>query len=178
MIFNEVIGLEGVPDSEDVIFRKAVRAVVFNEENRLVMVKSSNKDYRFPGGGLEDDELQLETLRREALEESGVVIKEDVQLIGIVEERRRSFEVEDAYFVMRSTYYLCQVKEYGDVQLEEYEKELGFTPAEIEIEDAYSRNLEILEGQPNRVNPCVERDTLVLKYLIDNKEELLKMGSV
>jgi len=178
MIFNEIIGLENIPENEHVIYREAVRAVAFNFINQVVMIESSRGDYQFPGGGIDVGEEQLETLRREALEEAAIVIKESVQQIGVMEESRKSLEVEGAYFVMKSTYYLCHVESYADdTQLEEYEKAMGFTPVEIEIEEAYKRNLKVLQ-QPDQGTPWIERDTLVLKYLLDNKAKLLEIGGV
>ena len=169
MIFDEIIGLEKISDDENIIYRKAVRAVVLNSKSQLVMVKSSNEDYRFPGGGLEDGEGHLETLKREAMEEAGIIIKEDVQLIGVMEERRKSREVKDAYFVMKSTYYLCYIEAHTDQQLEDYEKELGFVPIEMDLEEAYRKNVVVLQQQ-ELANPFTERDTYVLKCLLENME--------
>ena len=178
MIFDEILGLKEIPENEKVIYRDAVRAIAFNSDNQVIMVQSRDGDYQFPGGGLENGESQLETLKREALEEAGIVIKDAAELIGVVEEGRKSLEIEDAYFVMKSTYYLCYVEEYVDaLQLEEYEKEWGFTPVRIELAEAYKKNLSILT-QREKVNPWVERDTLVLKYLVEHKEELLEIGRV
>ena len=175
MIFDEIIGLEEVPEGEKVIYRKAVRAVIFNAKNQLVMVqvKEHEKDdyqNQFPGGGLEAGESHLETLRREALEEAGIIIKEDVELLGVMEERRKSREVADAYFVMKSTYYRCDVEAYTDQQLEDYEKELGFIPIEIDIKEAYEKNVAILQEQESK-NPFTQRDTFVLKSLLAKMKE-------
>ena len=177
MLFNEVIGFEVIPEDEKVIYRQAVRAIVLNRDHQVVMIRSRKGDYSFPGGGLEEGESQLETLRREALEEAGIVIKEAARLIGVVKEQRRSLEVSGAYFMMTSSYYLCDVKAYAKPQLEEYEKEWGFTPVPIDIAWAYKKNLEVFKRQ-DLVIPWLERDTFVLKCLLENKEELFKMGSV
>ena len=177
MIFNKLMETEKIPDNENVIYREAVRAIAFNFDGQVVMVRSKMDDYQFPGGGIEGAESQLETLRREAMEEAGIVIKEDAQLVGIVEERRKSLEIDDVYFVMTSAYYLCDVKSYVDVQLEEYEKEWGYTPAEVTIEEAYRKNVDVLQQQ-KQINQGVERDTLVLKCLLDHQDELLAMRNV
>jgi len=179
MIFDVLMGLVEIPENEKVIYRDAVRAIVLNEKNQVVMIQSRKEDLQFPGGGLEVGESELETLRREALEEAGVVIKEKVHLIGVVKEQRKSVVVEDTYFMMKSTYYLCHVKtsDINAQQLEDYEKELGLTPIEIDIAEAYRKNSTILKEQANP-HLWVERDTIVLKYLLDRQEELLKMGSV
>jgi len=177
MIFDEILGLERIPENKNVIDREAVRAIALNSDNQVVMIQSRVGDYSFPGGGVDSGESHLEALKREALEEAGIVIKEAVHLIGSVEERRRSLEVEEAYFVMKSTYYLCYVSEYAEPKLEEYEKEWGFTPVEIHVCEAYKKNLAILQHH-EQCPPWVERDTFVLKCLLDHQEELLEMGSV
>lgn len=171
MIFNERLGLEEIPEGEKVIYREAVRAIIFNASNQVVMVQIQEDgfQYQFPGGGLEDGEGHLETLKREAMEEAGIIIKEDVQLIGVMEERRKSREVKDAYFVMKSTYYLCYIEAHTDQQLEDYEKELGFVPIEIDLEEAYEKNVAVLQQQA-ATNPFTERDTYVLKCLLENTE--------
>ena len=168
-MFEKIIGLAAMPTGDNVIFRKAVRAVITTGERKLIMVKSANGDYRFPGGGLEADEDLLTTLKREALEEAGAIVAEAVRKIGTVEERRKSYEVADTYFVMKSTYYLCQAAQMVEPQLEDYEKELGFEPAVIKIAEALETNKKILEQQPDKINPCVRRDTVVLEYLLDNE---------
>ena len=170
-MFDEIIGLETVPEGEAVIYREAVRAIIFNANNQLVMVQinEGGLHYQFPGGGLENEETQLETLKREALEEAGIVIKEEVKLLGVMEERRKSREVEDTYFIMKSTYYRCEVKAYTNQQLEDYEKALGFVPVEIDPQEAYQKNVSVLQQQ-NDKNPFTQRDTFVLKWLLDHME--------
>ena len=166
MIFNEVLGLAKVPENMNIIAREAVRAVALNSDGQLVMIQSRMGDYSFPGGGIDDGESHLDALKREALEEAGIIIKEDVKLLGVVEEQRKSLEVEDAYFAMKSTYYLCYVLGYTTPKLEEYEKEWGFTPVEINADEAYKKNLDLLQNH-EQCPPWVKRDTLALKWLLD-----------
>ena len=166
MIFNKILGLEKVPENMNIIVREAVRAVALNSNNQLVMIQSRIGDYSFPGGGIDERESHLDALKREALEEAGIIIKEDIQLLGVVEEKRKSLEIDGAYFAMKSTYYLCCVSGYTEPKLEEYEKEWGFTPVEINASEAYEKNLNILQHH-EQCPPWLERDTLALKCLLD-----------
>ena len=53
-------------------FRKAVRAVVFDNENKVALINVSKHNYyKLPGGGIENFESVEDALRRECLEEAG-----------------------------------------------------------------------------------------------------------
>jgi len=52
------------------IYRKAVMAVIINNENKVLIGYSPrDKSYKFPQGGLENDENVLEGIKRELIEE-------------------------------------------------------------------------------------------------------------
>lgn len=67
------------------IIRPSVRAIILAGD-RLLMVHSLRYDYyKFPGGGMEKGESQIETLIRETREEAGVqVIPGSVEEYGVV----------------------------------------------------------------------------------------------
>jgi hypothetical protein len=70
MVFNETME-EGVCDDKKSIYhREAVRAVVLKDK-MLLMIHTNKGDYKFPGGGIEEDESHEEALMRELKEESG-----------------------------------------------------------------------------------------------------------
>ena len=53
-------------------FRKAVRAVVFDDENKVALINVLNRSYyKLPGGGIEESESMEDALKRECLEEIG-----------------------------------------------------------------------------------------------------------
>jgi len=84
--------------------RKAARAVVLNEENKVGMLYVSKYDYyKIPGGGVEDNEDIKEALDRECLEEIGRCIT-IVEEIGIIREYREQFNLkQDSYCYLAKT---------------------------------------------------------------------------
>ena len=61
----------------------SVRAIVFQEQSLLVVTDPAGEMYILPGGRVEEDELPLETLKREVLEETGwTLIK--AELLGFM----------------------------------------------------------------------------------------------
>ena len=65
--------------------RLAIRGVLFYQ-NKLLMIQTSKGDYKFPGGGKEENESDYQTLNREYQEETGFVnlIQDEskIKLIG------------------------------------------------------------------------------------------------
>lgn len=74
------------------IERHAVRAII-RKDNRIALVKSKKEGfYKFPGGGIENDEEHIDTLIRETEEETGLIIKENtVRDYGFFVECRKVF---------------------------------------------------------------------------------------
>ena len=60
-----------------------VSGYVYNEENQLLIVKNG-KNWTIPGGHPEQGETQMQTLKRELMEEACVTLK-DVKYLGAVE---------------------------------------------------------------------------------------------
>lgn len=52
----------------------AVAALVRDEQNRVLMIRSPRRDWEFPGGQVEEGENLIEALQREVLEETGIVV--------------------------------------------------------------------------------------------------------
>lgn len=57
MIFNQVLGLKEVnKDKVNISFREAVRAIIV-QDKKILMVHSNKGDYKFPGGGANNEEI-------------------------------------------------------------------------------------------------------------------------
>lgn len=72
--------------------RRAARAVVLDDEHRVLLVRLEFPRWGgwvLPGGGIEDDEHELVAIRRELAEETGLV---DPELVGPIWERTVLFE--------------------------------------------------------------------------------------
>lgn len=53
------------------VYRVSVKALIEDEEGRILLVKDETPNWQFPGGGLEHGELPREGLAREIKEEIG-----------------------------------------------------------------------------------------------------------
>ena len=65
---------EGLNLAGIVISRQAVRAIILNGEQILMVYSPVNHDYKFPGGGVKDGESHADTLSREIREECGLIL--------------------------------------------------------------------------------------------------------
>ena len=83
----EDFNLNNDADCTSTFSRTAVRAIIY-KDGKLVMVKSEKfGEYKFPGGGKDDGESDLETLVRETKEETGMTaIPASVQAYGYTRE--------------------------------------------------------------------------------------------
>lgn len=151
--------------------RKAARGVIIYNK-KLLMVKTSVGDYKFPGGGVSDYEELRYALLREIREETGYVDVTIGPCIGTALEQNLDNFEEDAMFQMESTYYLCKLNSLEQVapKLEQYEKDLAFTGEFITIDEAYQINHSLLLQYGNqkipdvgmKMNDWVERETCAL----------------
>ncbi len=148
-----------------VIQRVAVRAIVQRGGELLMVYSSVNGDYKFPGGGVQPGESHIETLARELSEECGVQLLEMGAALGRVIEYMVPKETEYDVFRMCSSYYFCAVSP-GQValNLDDYERELGFQPVWIEPAAAIATNHKMLRA--GRAKRYTERDTWVLEQLL------------
>ena len=141
-----------------------------NIKNGLVaMVHSIKYDYyKFPGGGIEEDESKESAMIRETHEEAGlIVIPESVKEYGYVHRIQKS-EYDDAdYFVQDNYYFLCDVEESIRSQdLDDYEADEEFTLEYVEPDKAIYVNRNVNHGPKDQI--MLEREAKVLEML---KEE-------
>lgn len=132
-------------------------------------------DWKFPGGGLAPRETPHEALIREVAEETGYEALEPFRLIGRTIEREPGRDVPGSRFEMESRYYRASVgNDTGSLRLDEYEKDLGFEPAWVDLEVALQANQALIDSGRRDLPPWLERETLVLevlKRLMDGKPD-------
>ncbi|HCS40921.1 MAG TPA: DNA mismatch repair protein MutT [Anaerolineaceae bacterium] len=156
-----------VPHEGKIICREAVRAVILRGSELLLVHSKVNGDYKFPGGGVQEDEDQESALIREVAEESGGRITTPPQPFGKVQEYDFPAEKEFTSFCMTSYYYLCEIEPVlGTQQLDEYEARLGFVPEWVNIDKAIENNQALLASD-RKIERWVMRETRVLEIVRD-----------
>jgi 8-oxo-dGTP pyrophosphatase MutT (NUDIX family) len=150
-----------------IVERQAVRAIVFQGQQLLLVYSPVNMDYKFPGGGVKEGEKPEQALERELLEECGARLTRVIQEIGHIVEYAYAKEPEFETFKMTSHYFLCKADAFVSSQaLEAYEADLGFQPVWVEPGEALQVNKSRLE-QPNPAR-WMARETFMLSYLQNN----------
>jgi 8-oxo-dGTP pyrophosphatase MutT (NUDIX family) len=145
-------------------YRTAVRAVILRGTNLLMIYSSAVGDYKFPGGGVVNGESHEQALCREVQEECGMLIADLGSEIGAVIEYDNPSEEEYDVFKMTSHYYRCGVEDgFGAQSLDDYERDLGFKPIWISVEDAIQSNKALLHSEQKP--EWLEREIFLLEYL-------------
>lgn len=148
------------------IFRQAVRGIIFQNDRLLMVYSLKNQDYKFPGGGIEQGESHHKTLVREILEECGARVTEILGSLGRVIEYDRPMEKEFDLFQMTSHYYICTVHPVFIAQnLDQYEKDLGFVPRWVDLDQAISANHAVLNSPTLPKPKWTARDTAILNLI-------------
>lgn len=154
--------------SWEVVTRPSVRGIIIKDEKVLLIYSKKYNYYKFPGGGINNNESNQDTLIREVKEESGyIVIPESIEEYGVVIRRQKDNCKEKSIFEQKNYYYICQVMDKkGEQELDAYEKEEGFSPVWITPLEANLHNRKNSHGDAD-IN-MIKRETKVLD-LIDKK---------
>ncbi len=118
---------------EDITYEKSVnkvRAVVINKEGKCLIVKYAGL-YMLPGGGIDESETEIETLKREIKEEAGIEINiEDIEPYLEVETYDKNYydrkEKRDINRITNTKFYIVYTNEDindNNKKLTESEKE-------------------------------------------------------
>ena len=178
------------------VFRRpSARAVILKGDKIALVYATNEKYYKFPGGGIHDDEDKIQSLIREVKEEVGLnVIPGSISEYGSVLRRQRSDRDGDTIFEQENYYYLCETDDAaGSQNLDEYEKEAGFMLVYVDIDEAIRVNgeyksdvyfNEVMIGRDKRVLELV-KDELMDKaknpweeISLDDYEKHMSLDSV
>ncbi|RXJ04654.1 NUDIX domain-containing protein [Anaerobacillus alkaliphilus] len=134
------------------------------EGDKILLVHSNLGDYKFPGGGVSQNESHTEALIREIAEETGYLNAIVGERIGTVIQRHVDEYDSDVIFQMNSHYYLCHLPgQKGTQNLDDYELEQEYTPKWVDIEDAIDQNEKMMKEFPQ--NNWIPRENFVLMEL-------------
>lgn len=163
-LLKKVIRQEGINLEGKTIYRDAVRGVIIKGKKILMIYRAKSGDYKFPGGGVEEGETYEEALVREIKEETGATILSIKGELGKVIEYGIPREEDYDVFKMTSFYYFCEVDdELGEQSLEQVEKDQGFEPVWIDIDEAILVNQGFIDS--NNFARWTPRETFILKYI-------------
>lgn len=171
-LLKEIFRKENLNLEGKTIYRDAVRGIIV-KDNKLLMIHSkTNGDYKFPGGGIDMGENHKQALLREIKEESGTNLTEIEGEFGKVIEYNTPLEQEYDVFKMTSYYYICKVDNvFGEQNLDQYEKDLGFKPVWVDIDEAIKNNNIIMNGNNESKPRWLSREIYMLGEI---KEKLFK----
>lgn len=145
------------------INRIAVRGI-FSINGKLVFIKSDEGELKIPGGGMEENESDLQTLIREVQEETGYIVKPDsVTAFGEIIERRMA-KYEPMIWNQINRLYFCKVEEIQtQCNYSDHEKELGYKLVYKTIDEALEYNKQYLEKIGEK--PENEREYQILELI-------------
>lgn len=146
--------------------RPSARAIIIKDK-KIYMVHSLVYDYyKFPGGGIEKDESNIDALIRETAEEAGlVVIKDSIKEYGYVHRIQKAKDEGYSMFIQDNFYYLCDVENKKIEQnLDDYEDFEKFTLELVDPKMAINANRNSDHGPKNK--DMIEREAKVLELLI------------
>ena len=137
------IDLKDYKKTDSVFRRPSARAIIIKGDKMVLVYSKREKYYKFPGGGIHDDEDKKEALIREVREEVGmVVIPESILEFGSVLRRQKSDKAENTVFEQENYYYFCDVEdELVDQELDAYEQDAEFVLKIVDIETAIELSL-------------------------------------
>ena len=152
--------------------RDSARSIIIRN-GKIAMVHSLKYDYyKFPGGGIEPGESEVDALIRETAEEAGLtVVPDPIREYGYVHRIQKSTVEKDECFIQDNYYYLCDVEEDVRPQkLDGYESEEHFTLEYVRPENAILSNRTKDHGPKDPI--MLEREARVLEMLLS--EGLIK----
>ena len=134
-----VLDMQNYNENLEEIRREAVRAIIVSE-GKLLMIEDSNGNVKFPGGGKENNETDIQTLFRETMEETGFTVNIDSVCMCLEIEEKRLSSREMMIWHQYNRYYVCNVQgPQGNCTYSENEKRNGYHQIWCDLDAALLR---------------------------------------
>lgn len=136
------IDLHDYKTDHKVFKRPSARGIIIKNCKIAMVYSKKEKYYKFPGGGIKENEDIAEALIREVREETGLtVIPESIREFGSVMRRQKSNCSPDTIFEQENFYFFCEAEEgLSDQELDDYEREAEFSLRFVDIDEAVKAN--------------------------------------
>lgn len=161
-----VIDLHDYDQTYKTFRRPSARGIIIKDNKIALVFSKKEKYYKFPGGGIHDNEDIISALIREVKEETGlIVIPDSVRDFGKAVRRQKSNKEKNTVFEQVNYYYFCNVEDQVLSQkLDDYEKTAEFTLKLVDIDDAIRTN-EKYHSDDLFDDIMIQRETKVLKLI-------------
>ena len=136
------IDLHDYEENYSVYKRPSARGIIINDDRIALVYSKKEKYYKFPGGGIKENEDMKAALIREVREEVGlIVIPDSIREFGSVMRRQKSNYSSNTIFEQENFYFFCHTKnQFLEQELDDYEKEAEFSLRFVDIDDAIKAN--------------------------------------
>ena len=136
------IDLKDYDEEYRVFKRPSARGIIIVNDKIALVYSEKEKYYKFPGGGIKENEDMKNALIREVREEVGLkVIPDSIREFGSVMRRQKSSYSPDTIFEQENFYFFCDIRhQILQQDLDDYEKEAGFSLRFVDIDDAIKAN--------------------------------------
>ena len=160
------IDMKDYNESDAMFRRPSARAIILQDGKIALVYSKKEKYFKFPGGGIHEDEDKKEALIREVREEVGmVVIPDSIEEFGSVLRRQKSTKGDGVIFEQENFYYLCDVENHlVSQELDDYENEAGFVLRIVNIDEAIEANT-VYKSDDKFNEVMIKRDLRVLKLV-------------
>ena len=162
------IDLKNYKDNWQRSRRDSARAIIRIGTDKLALVYATKLGYyKFPGGGINENEDNVSALIREVQEEVGlVVIPSSVKPYGVVHRYQKSGKIPDTIFEQDNFYYECQVEDKTiNQKLDDYEDKAGFELRVVSIKEAMETNLKYYDTDDFNI-AMIARDTRTFALML------------
>lgn len=156
-------------DINEFVYRP--RAIIINSNNEILL-GFCNHTYQFPGGFLEDNETLIEGLKREILEETGILLndKEKIKQICTIEYLNKNYPRKDNNRLTKFSYYYVVTDKkvnLNNTNYDEWEKKNNFKLKYVFISDFEKVLNETINDNP--MNKMIYKDMMMVFNLLKKK---------